>query len=125
MSINSLTASLRRLSIGTSSLPTARRANKLRNFCSTINRTAMRTPSALSRNYPLSTVINSTTFSKPAMSPTFLAPMQTRFVTYGNEYQPSNLKRKRRHGFLKRTKTLAGRKILKRRMMKGRKYLSR
>ncbi|KAJ3150404.1 39S ribosomal protein L34, mitochondrial [Geranomyces variabilis] len=52
------------------------------------------------------------------------AALRPRFATYGNEYQPSNLKRKRRHGFLKRLRTLGGRKMLKRRMLKGRLRLS-
>jgi large subunit ribosomal protein L34 len=47
-----------------------------------------------------------------------------RSVTYGQEYQPSNLKKKRKFGFLQRLKTWGGRNILKRRMLKGRKYLS-
>ncbi|KAJ3238675.1 39S ribosomal protein L34, mitochondrial [Chytriomyces hyalinus] len=49
---------------------------------------------------------------------------QTRFVTYGQEYQPSVLKRKRKFGFLKRLRTIGGRNCLARRMLKGRKKLS-
>jgi large subunit ribosomal protein L34 len=39
-------------------------------------------------------------------------------------YQPKKLKRKRTHGFLKRSKTKSGRKILQRRRRKGRKKLT-
>ena len=50
---------------------------------------------------------------------------QTRgMAQYGSEYQPSVLKRKRMFGFLRRLRTVGGRKILKRRMLKGRKNLS-
>ncbi|KAK4688980.1 large subunit ribosomal protein L34, partial [Tremellales sp. Uapishka_1] len=52
-------------------------------------------------------------------------PAQIRFVTYGMEYQPSQRKRKRKHGFLARARGgKLGRRTLRNRREKGRRFLS-
>lgn len=60
----------------------------------------------------------------PATRVSLLEVVQIRGAKYGMEYQPNNLKRKRKHGYLKRIRTPGGRKILERRKAKGRKWLS-
>ncbi|BGP44049.1 39S ribosomal protein L34, mitochondrial [Rhodotorula kratochvilovae] len=52
------------------------------------------------------------------------SPAQVRTAVYGAEYQPSQVRRKRKHGFLVRKKSKAGRRTLARRWGKGRKFLS-
>ncbi|XP_051025516.1 39S ribosomal protein L34, mitochondrial [Acomys russatus] len=49
---------------------------------------------------------------------------QARGRTRGNEYQPSNIKRKHKHGWVRRLSTPAGVQVILRRMLKGRKSLS-
>lgn len=63
----------------------------------------------------------------PASTPAPLAhpsAQQKRHTTYGAEYQPSQVRRKRKHGFLRRKRTRNGRKTLEARWAKGRKFLS-
>ncbi|XP_032992485.1 39S ribosomal protein L34, mitochondrial [Lacerta agilis] len=49
---------------------------------------------------------------------------QIRTKARGNEYQPSNLKRKHKHGWIKRIRTRSGIEVILRRMLKGRKSLT-
>ncbi|TFY72924.1 hypothetical protein EVG20_g70 [Dentipellis fragilis] len=50
--------------------------------------------------------------------------LQVRHRSRGNEYQPSQRVRKRRHGFLARKRSVGGRKILARRKAKQRRFLT-
>ena len=70
---------------------------------------------------PLSLLANNVLVPR-TINPPF--QLQVRFAARGTEYQPSQRKRKRKHGFLARKRSLNGRKILTRRMLKGRKFLS-
>ncbi|XP_062815235.1 large ribosomal subunit protein bL34m [Anolis carolinensis] len=49
---------------------------------------------------------------------------QIRTKARGNEYQPSNIKRKHKHGWIKRIRTASGIEVILRRMLKGRKSLT-
>ncbi|BGP20895.1 hypothetical protein JCM10213_003393 [Rhodosporidiobolus nylandii] len=60
----------------------------------------------------------------PAVAQASAGAAQVRTAVYGAEYQPSQVKRKRTHGFLARKRSKNGRKVLLRRWGKGRKYLS-
>jgi large subunit ribosomal protein L34 len=58
-------------------------------------------------------------------TPTFSPVMvHARHRSRGTEYQPSQRKRKRKHGFLARKRHVGGRKILERRRTKGRAHLT-
>lgn len=95
-----------------------------------------RTPS-LSTTSPLQSLITqrsrpSILSSSTTLPAAFQIPPQQRsdFSTTAanlaprNTYNPSRRVQKRRHGFLARQKTKNGLKVLKRRMLKGRKWLS-
>ena len=55
---------------------------------------------------------------------TFVASLYTPLAMPKRTYQPKKIKRARKHGFLARTQTVNGLKVIKRRIAKGRKKLT-
>lgn len=99
--------------------------NSVLRYCTTCtsNRMSWFT-SMVSRGFSLSSAANlpGASFLLGRVFPIFQQPC--RYVRRGTEYQPNNLQRKRKHGYLARLRTRSGRKILERRREKGRKFLS-
>ncbi|ORY47100.1 ribosomal protein L34-domain-containing protein [Leucosporidium creatinivorum] len=79
--------------------------------------------SSLLTQRPSSSILSLLSAPSP-FTASFAPQQQIRHATYGAEYQPSQIRRKRKHGFLCRKRTRNGRKTLERRWSKGRKFLS-
>ncbi|GAA5869883.1 hypothetical protein JCM16303_001829 [Sporobolomyces ruberrimus] len=121
------TRSLLRLS--TSSIEPRRTLPSLTQSFSTLFRqTPSPTRSLLSSSRPSLSLSNPSSSSSPILAllsqRTAQGDQQKRFAVYGAEYQPSQVRRKRKHGFLVRKRSKNGRKTLMRRWAKGRKFLS-
>lgn len=69
-------------------------------------------------------IVNPLSTPSPLSLPSNTLPSVTMLFKSLPTYRPSVIRRKRKHGFLKRTRTKDGVNLLKRRRAKNRKYLS-